>query len=415
MNILIESGNTNSNWGDSSMLQVAISRLQELFPDSLIHLLGHSEDPLTQSWNRVRHVHPKGRQQWFLHYGVLGPLQKRYPALIDRTYRAAPGFMSSLSDLKLQLKGTSNRPRDAFLSTFKRADLLVISGMGGINDVFEYSCRRILSIINLAQAWDVPVFLFGQGIGPIQNPQIRDKARRLLPLAAQIALREKKYSFSLLRELGYSRDQIVVTGDDAVSLAYEQRPEELGSSIGVNLRRASYSGLGTDVEHTLTDVLNDLCDELSTSLRPVPISHGGDGSDVETVQRILSKCGVESDGGASFTSPVDVIRSAGQCRIVVTGSYHGGVFALSQGVPVVAISNSSYYDAKFEGLADQFGGGCAVIRADDPNFSSKVHSEIRRLWDQANTLRPKLLSAAKSQGASQRKAYNQLRTALRDD
>jgi colanic acid/amylovoran biosynthesis protein len=322
--------------------------------------------------------------------------------------------MSSLSDLKLQLKGTPNRPRDAFLSAFKRADLLVISGMGGINDVFEYSCRRILSIINLAQAWNVPVFLFGQGIGPIQNTQIRDKARRVLPLAAQIALRERKYSLPLLEELGYPRDQTVVTGDDAVSLAYTKRPERLGNSIGVNLRRASYSGLGMDVEHALTGVLNDLCKELGASLRPVPISHGGEEPDVETVQRILSKCGIESDGGTSFISPIDVVRSAGHCRVVVTGSYHGGVFALSQGVPVVAISNSSYYDAKFEGLSDQFGSGCTVIRAESPSLSSEIRQGLRMLWEDADSLRPKLLSAAKSQMRKSKEAYVQLRAALLD-
>ena len=30
-------------------------------------------------------------------------------------------------------------------------------------------------------------------------------------------------------------------------------------------------------------------------------------------------------------------------RLVITGSYHAGVFALAQGVPVLALAKSAYY------------------------------------------------------------------------
>ena len=46
-----------------------------------------------------------------------------------------------------------------------------------------------------------------------------------------------------------------------------------------------------------------------------------------------------------------VIERVGECRVVVTGSYHGAVFALAQGIPVVALVKSPYYVNKMAGLA----------------------------------------------------------------
>ena len=62
------------------------------------------------------------------------------------------------------------------------------------------------------------------------------------------------------------------------------------------------------------------------------------------------------------TSWVDVFEQIGFCRVLITGSYHAGVFALAQGVPSICVAQSQYYVDKFVGLADQFGEGCRVIQ-----------------------------------------------------
>jgi polysaccharide pyruvyl transferase WcaK-like protein len=51
--------------------------------------------------------------------------------------------------------------------------------------------------------------------------------------------------------------------------------------------------------------------------------------------------------------------------VVVAGSYHAAVFALSQGIPVVALVKSPYYVNKMVGLGDQFGAGCEIVRLDE--------------------------------------------------
>ena len=99
--------------------------------------------------------------------------------------------------------------------------------------------------------------------------------------------------------------------------------------------------------------------------------------------------------------------------MVVTGSYHGGVFALSQGIPVVALSRSDYYDAKFHGLADMFGTGCSVLRTDDPCFESALEDALNESWAQAPALRPILLKSAGAQKRSSREAYGTMAESIR--
>jgi colanic acid/amylovoran biosynthesis protein len=103
---------------------------------------------------------------------------------------------------------------------------------------------------------------------------------------------------------------------------------------------------------------------------------------------------------------VDLVRL---CRVVVTGSYHAGVFALSCGVPAIGIAKSQYYVEKFCGLAAQFGPGCEVATLDDPDFERVLREKIDRLWTAAAQLRPGLLQAAARQIALGRAAYGRLR------
>ena len=87
------------------------------------------------------------------------------------------------------------------------------------------------------------------------------------------------------------------------------------------------------------------------------------------------------------------------------GSYHGAVFALAQGIPVVALSASRYYDAKLQGLADLFPGGCIVLSMDAPDLAERLAAAVAAAWDSADERRPALLAAAEQQIAASQRAY----------
>jgi colanic acid/amylovoran biosynthesis protein len=82
---------------------------------------------------------------------------------------------------------------------------------------------------------------------------------------------------------------------------------------------------------------------------------------------------------------------------VITGTYHGAIFALAQGIPVIGLANSDEYFYKLSGLTDEFGQGCQVIHLDDREFAQLLSHKIDQLWGLADKLRPELLTAAARQ------------------
>ena len=110
-----------------------------------------------------------------------------------------------------------------------------------------------------------------------------------------------------------------------------------------------------------------------------------------------------------------LIERVSHCRLVVTGSYHCAVFALSQGIPSVCIYNSEYYALKFRGLANQFGIGCAVIDRSGAMFREQLRDAILESWRTADETRPTLLRAAESQVEAGRRAYDALCAIIADD
>ena len=119
-----------------------------------------------------------------------------------------------------------------------------------------------------------------------------------------------------------------------------------------------------------------------------------------------------SDNFNKISKPSEVIDQIKRCRLVVTGSYHGAVFSLAQGIPAICIANTTYYLNKFLGLKDFYKGGCEVILADDVEFSEKLTITIDTLWKNAENLRPDLLSSSTNLINESRSAYLKLYESL---
>jgi polysaccharide pyruvyl transferase WcaK-like protein len=427
MRIIVATGlNTGAaeykNMGDIAMLQVALARLASLWPAARIEVLTESASNLGHYCPGARPL-PRagctclvgdrillGRYHEFLPKWASG----RLSALKRSLGLHWPAVLELLIRVRLSFRDRNGRRRDLklFLEAFRNADLLVVCGSGGFAD----SCREwnlsILGIIEAAIRREIPVAMFGQGMGPLSDPIVLSRARQVLPRVSVITLRGSRGGLLLLESIGVPRTGVLTTGDEATELAYAARGKTRGRAVGINLRVASYSEIQTDLIAKVGSVLQEFARRHQVPLLPIPIALHEFANDHLSIRRLLAGFDDESDGGLSLDTPLKVITQIASCRIVVTGAYHAAVFALGQGIPVVCLANSEYYLAKFQGLRDLFSVGCEIVTLSEPDFPAKLTTAIETTWNSAEDVRLPLLQSSLCQIEGSRRAYQRLQDLL---
>jgi polysaccharide pyruvyl transferase WcaK-like protein len=403
------------NMGDVAMLQAAVTRLSSLLPDAHIEVLTDSPSNLARFCPGASSLPREGCVCWLQDGILLGRYHRRLPKWISTRLSAAkrtigvrwPTIVEWLTLLKLRFRdphgfrGSLSRRVEAQ----EQCDVMVVCGAGGFAD----SCRDwnlfALALMGSAIERGKSVVMFGQGIGPLSDPFVLSWARHVLPRVTLIALRGTKGGQELLQAVGVRPARIVTTGDDAIEPANSVKLPAKRNAIGINLRVAFYSDVKTNSVAKVGSVLQQFARLQHADLLPIPIAFHEYARDHETIRQLLAGFDDQSDGGSTLDSPLKIMEQIARCRIVVTGAYHAAVFALAQGIPVVCLSNSSYYSAKFEGLEELFGVGCATIMLDDPDFKEKLRAAIEQAWNSADEVQPALLNSAARQIERGRAAY----------
>jgi polysaccharide pyruvyl transferase WcaK-like protein len=278
--------------------------------------------------------------------------------------------------------------------------------MGAITDSFFGFAAGILMIMDYALNHGISVAMMGQGLGPLEPGILRECARETLGRVPTIGLREAVFSVPLLESLGIGKDQYAITGDDAIEPAYESRPEHLGTAIGLCIRISEYSSLDVTTLHRIAAAVASFAESRHTDVLPVPIWFGPD-SDLGYFNLIAAGHGRFVHGDASLEDHRQLLQQISRCRVVVTAAYHAAVFALSQGISVVAITGCAYYEQKFLGLAAMFEYGCTVIRVDS-ELERSVTSALSESWARAPEWRNSLLAHAQHQIHCGQKLYRDL-------
>ncbi len=405
------------NIGDVAMLQVAVARLAELWPNAEILVLTDSPADLARFCPAARPLSRYGAETWIGDQVLLGPFHRTLPesflpylSNLERNLaHRSPGLHECLLHTRLRLRDSSGRlPKlQSFLKALRSCELLVICGAGGFAD----SCRNwnlyTLGLIESALANGTRVALFGQGIGPLSDRETLSRMRDTLPRVSMLSLRGNRGATDIAKHICVQDEILLTTGDEAIEPAYQARPTVLGNSIGVNLRIAPYSGATESQADSIGSVLREFAARQSTTLIPLPIAFHSFSDDRESIRRLMgvSTC---QDAMVGLDSPQSLYASTATCRIVVTGAYHAAVFALSQGIPTICLSASDYYAAKFEGLQTLFGDGCTIVNLKEEDMISCLNGSIEASWMQANECRPALLSSACSQIALSREAYRRV-------
>jgi colanic acid/amylovoran biosynthesis protein len=415
MRILLDnSGYELKNLGDIAMLQIAISRTRELFPDAELHVFTTQPAGLKRYCPGVIPVTSNGRSLWFQIWNIFGGLHKFVPnnfqihlRLLEQILRNKYFcFVKPWIVRRFNKRNVNTAEMDTFLSLLDSMDIVVATGGGYITDAFESHATLVLSVIGLAQERNIPTYMFGQGIGPLQSAWLLGLCKQTFPRLKCLALREGRGSLPLLASIGVSTSGCYVTGDDAIELAHRGRPEKLGNALGINMRVASYSDVGVQLLDQVREVLTLSCDKHKAPLVPIPISMYAEESDITTINKLTGA--FDSRILDTLDTPAKIIENIRRCRLVITGSYHAGVFALSQGVSVIGLAKSQYYQDKFNGLAAEFKIGCYVIDMRNHDFSQLLEDCIDEAWDAAPENRASLIEQALDQLEKSRQAYKTL-------
>jgi polysaccharide pyruvyl transferase WcaK-like protein len=408
-----------SNMGDVAMLQVGVRRLQRLWPAAQIEVLTESPVALALFCPGAKSLPRAGRDLWIEDNAIFRGFDRLLPRAVSvglsdlgRFFRLRfPGTYRLLMDLRLSIRDRRNvRPKvNAFLEALEDADLFVVCGAGGFTDDSRQWNISTLDTLEEAIRRKIPVVMFGQGLGPLNDPDVIGRARKVLPKVSLLTLRGARGGSDVAKALGLNSSQTPTTGDEAVEIAYDAKEKEPGHAIGINLRIASYSNISGEIIDALRPVLHKFARRYNVPLIPLPIAFHAWASDHLAIRQLLQGFDDQSDGGVTLDTPLKVIQQVGRCRIVVTGAYHAAVFALAQGIPVVGLSASDDYTAKFLGLEDQFGLGCETVFLGAPDASEKLAAAAEKAWQSAEKVRLPLQEAARRQIALSQEAYEKIK------
>lgn len=426
------------NNGDLAMLAVTVRRLRARWPEARIGVL--TDAPLL-----LRAFHPDaegitvfGEDPWSgpsaaedflarLGPDFVGPLelgrlrlrvwftQKRKAVVrrIERLVRRRPGSARPEPARSAAAEPPPRQPvHPGSAAAVRDASLLVALGGGYITDSDSAQTHRVLSLVEYACDHGVPVAMVGQGLGPLDDPVLQRRAAEVLPRVDLISLREKRCGPDILDTAGVAPSRVSVTGDDAIELAYSVRSDRIGTDIGVCLRVTAYAPVSHEACETVGRVVRAAAAERDSALVPLIIAEYRSQDRRSTLPIVR--------GGASvvppphrYAVPETVAKQVSRCRVLVTGAYHLAVFALSQGIPVVALSSTRYYDDKFLGLGDMFGRGLTLLHLDDPCLDTLMADAVRESWNHAEELREPLRARARDQIASSADAFERVSSLIK--
>lgn len=306
VNILISGYYGFDNIGDESILRTLVSSLREHIPDCSLTVLSHN------------------------------PASTREKYGVEAVERMSPM---------------------AILRAVKKCDMLISGGGSLLQDVTSSkSIHYYLFIIRLAKLLGKKVFIYSQGIGPIDHAFNRRATARALKKADGIVVRDER-SAKLLEQIGLPQERIVITADPVIRM---KRPDRtVGREI---LARA---GIKKDGRLTVGWAIREKNRD-STFVREITecIRWLRENYDAESVlipfhyeedREVCSVIAERTNGAAKCLSEKylseDMLSIIGNMDVLVGVRLHSMIYAAIMGVPIIGVS----YDPKCTAFLNSVG------------------------------------------------------------
>ncbi len=361
--VYLNHGEAYGNLGDEAMLLNAVRRIREQLGRCSFVLPQRPGRPLPELPD-CRTV-PVSQRSLFPRMDALGLERwlRRLPFDAPWRWRAA----------RLD-RGAGHAER--LLQGLEECDALYCVGAANMN---EWTRRgQLLTkwlLVRWARRLGLPAVVSSQAVGPFESEWALRTAAETAAAAAHFSFRDCGVSRAVLEAAGLPTEGLPDVGDEAFSL-----PPDDTERAGDILREAGVApgepfGLlhfrGTDYVRRTDRHLPKLAAALEegTSLpwAFLPMSRGYHSSDDRLCAEALRGCMRERERLHVLARPQEpgvARRLVGLSRMVVALSYHLGVFAMAEGVPVLPLVSGPYYRYKARGLASWTAGRLACADLD---------------------------------------------------
>jgi len=275
----------------------------------------------------------------------------------------------------------------------RRAGLFLLGGGGLLQDATSRrSALYYLWLIRLAQMRRVPVFLLGQGIGPLRSSFLRRMAARRLKQADYVMVRDRR-SLELLRRWGADRGQLACGYDLALMMELESAGIERRDLLAVSLKEAVR---GRERKRFIAEVagaLDEAHRRLGLRTAFIPLHPRQDLGLTEAVRAAMAEESLVLD-----LTEVKISEALGllaQAKLLLGGRLHALEFALIAGVPFASISYDPKVDEFIRLVAEQAGVELPLLRAAEVT-EEELLAALGRLWENREEYQERLAVAARA-------------------
>lgn len=255
-----------------------------------------------------------------------------------------------------------------FADAIATMDALVVSGGGNLNSRYGWLLYERAAAVRAAEHAGVPVYVTGQSLGPVLNPEDAQVLERMLRTAHSVTVRESS-SLAWCRERGIDARLSV---DDATDYLAASPARTLHYAEGVSAGQALDELPERYVCVTVNECTEQQAQQIARLLdnmwrehgyAPVFLSHFGDpqnpeSGDIQTHQRIAEQLSPSTPATLlpilHADQSVTVHRGA---AFTLTSRYHPAVFSAAAGIPVLALVPDAFTQMRAGGALRQYGLG----------------------------------------------------------
>ena len=292
-NILISGYYGFDNIGDESILRTLITSLREKIPDCRLTVLSHN------------------------------PASTREKYGVEAVERMSPG---------------------AILRAVRQCDMLISGGGSLLQDVTSSkSIHYYLFIIRLAKLLGKKVFIYSQGIGPIDHAFNRRATARALKKADGIVVRDER-SAKLLEQIGLPQERIVITADPVIRMKRPDRTVGREILARAGIKKDGRLTVGWAIREKnrdsafvreITECIRWLRENYDAESVLIPFHYEED-------REVCSVIAERTNGAAKCLSEKylseDMLSIIGNMDVLVGVRLHSMIYAAIMGVPIIGVS-----------------------------------------------------------------------------